>query len=122
MARRQDMDPAKMYDELVEIRKRLKRLEDISGITHFCEIRDEDTERKILGYLAGVDEASERVIAQFTEVELADLRCYTASLLYRDMIMVKSVESEVHEGYPTSVIRKLGLTDEGRQYLASISD
>ena len=116
------MDPAKINDEMVEIRKRLKRLEDISGITHFCEIRDEDTERKILNCLTGVEEASERVIAQMTEIDLADLRCYTASLLYRDMIMVKSVESEVHEGYATSVIRKLGITDEGRQHLTNISD
>ncbi len=116
------MDPAKMYDEMVEIRKRLKRLEDISGITHFCEVRDEDTERKILGYLTGLNDVSERVIARDTGVELADLRCYTASLLYRDLIMVKSVESEVHEGYATSVIRKLGITDEGRQYLSGISD
>ena len=116
------MDPAQLHDDLVEIKKRLKRIEDISGITHFCDLRDEGTERKILGHLTDIDEASERTISEATGVELADLRCYTASLLYRDFIMVKSVESEVLNGYATSVIRKLGITDEGRQYFADISE
>jgi predicted mannosyl-3-phosphoglycerate phosphatase (HAD superfamily) len=115
------MDVAKLEDELIEIRKRLKRLEDISGITHFCDLRDEETEREFLGFLSGVSEASERTISETIRVDLADIRCYTASLLYRDMISVASVESEVHDGYATSVIRKLGITDKGRGYLTEIS-
>ena len=55
-------------------------------------------------------------------VELADLRCYTASMLYRDLILVTSVESEVLNGYATSVIRKLGITNEGKLYLEEISE
>jgi hypothetical protein len=116
------MDTARLYDELVEIRKRMKRLEDISGITHFCDLRDEETERKILAYLENVPEASERDISNETSVELSDLRCYTASMLYRDLIMVTGVESEVHDGYATSIIRKLGVTDEGRLYLEEITE
>jgi hypothetical protein len=116
------MDTARLHDELVEIKKRMKRLEDISGITHFCDLRDEETERKILAYLENVPEASERDISNETGVDLSDLRCYTASMLYRDLIMVTGVESEVLNGYATSVIRKLGATDEGRLYLEEISD
>jgi len=116
------MDTAKLYDELIEMKKRLKRLEDISGITHFCDMRDEEIERKILGFLENVPEASERDISMETNVELADLRCYTASMLYRDFILVTGVESEVLNGYATSLIRKLGITDEGRLYLEEISE
>jgi hypothetical protein len=116
------MDTAKLYNEMIELKKRLKRLEDISGITHFCDLRDEETERKLLSYLENVPEASERTISTEVGVELADLRCYTASMLYRDLIMVTAVESEVLNGYATSVIRKLGITDEGRLYLEEISE
>jgi hypothetical protein len=116
------MDVAKLYDELVEIKKRMKKLEDISGITHFCDLRDEEMERKILGYLESIPEASERDISNETNAELADLRCYTASMLYRDLIMVTGVESEVLNGYATSVIRKLGITNEGKLYLEEISE
>ncbi|MFQ5883719.1 MAG: hypothetical protein ACE5IO_01305 [Thermoplasmata archaeon] len=115
------MDAAKLYDELVEIKKRLKRIEDMTGVTHFCELRDEEIERGILGYLSGVAEASERTISQETGVELADLTCYTASLLYRDFVLVTAVESEVHDGFAVNPIRKLGITEEGRRYLAEIS-
>jgi hypothetical protein len=116
------MDVAKVYDELVEIKKRMKRLEDISGITHFCDLRDEEKERMVLGFLESVPEASERDISNETNIELADLRCYTASMLYRDLVMVTSVESEVHNGFATSVIRKLGITNEGKLYLEEISE
>lgn len=116
------MDVAKLQDELVEVKKRLKKLEDISGITQFCDLRDEEVERDVLGFLKGVEEASERVISEAAGVELADLRCYTASLLYRDLITVTAVESEVHDGYATSVIRKLALTENGKDYLAEISE
>jgi hypothetical protein len=116
------MDVAKLYDELIEIKKRMKKLEDISGITHFCDLRDEETERKILGYLESISEASERDISNETNLELADLRCYTASMLYRDLILVTGVESEVLNGYATSVIRKLGITNEGKLYLEEITE
>lgn len=116
------MDVAKVYDELVEIKKRMKRLEDISGITHFCDLRDEEKERMMLSYLETVPEASERTISNEINLELADLRCYTASMLYRDLIMVTSVESEVLNGYATSVIRKLGITNEGKLYLEEICE
>lgn len=116
------MDTAKLHDELVEIKKRMKRLEDISGITHFCDLRDEEKERKMLSFLETVPEASERTISNEINLELADLRCYTASMLYRDLIMVTGVESEVLNGYATSVIRKLGITNEGKLYLEEISE
>lgn len=115
------MDVSKLNDELAEIKKRLKRLEDMTGITHFCDLRDEESERRILSHLAKVSEASERAIAQETGLTLADMRCYTASLLYRDLVSVVAVESEVHDGYATGVIRKLGITDRGRVHLAEIS-
>ena len=115
------MDVSKLEDEMTEIRKRLKRLEDMSGVTHFCDLRDEETEREFLGFLSGVSEASERSISESIQVNLADTRCYTTSLLYRDLISVTSVESEVHDGYATSVIRKLGITDKGREYLTEIT-
>ncbi len=115
------MDTAKLYEELVDIKKRLKRIEDMTGVTHFCELRDEEIERTILGHLSSAAEASERTISQETGVDLADLTCYTASLLYRDLILVTSVESEVHDGFAVNPIRKLGITNKGREYLAEIS-
>lgn len=115
------MEAAELYDELVEIKKRLKRMEDMVGVTHFCELRDEETEREILGYLSKATEASERTISQETGVSLENLTCYTASLLYRDLILVTSVESEVHDGFAVNPIRKLGITNRGREYLSEIS-
>ncbi|UCD92420.1 MAG: hypothetical protein JSV43_00340 [Methanobacteriota archaeon] len=115
------MDVAKLYEELVDLKKRLKTIEDMNGITHFCDLRDEEKERTILDHLTKNPDVSEVALSQETGIDPGDLKCYTTSLLYRDMIRVLAVESEVREGYAVTIVQRLGITQKGKDYLAEIS-